>query len=61
MKCAICGGKTNWDSSFGYNEFIVCWPCYNRLAPGDDEDALNFIFTCGQIRRDKKKEKENLK
>jgi hypothetical protein len=59
MKCAICGGKTDWSSSFGYKEFIVCYPCYTKLVPSnaDDGDALDFIFTCGQIRRDKKKEK----
>lgn len=63
MRCAICGGKTDWDSSFGYNEFIVCYPCYSELAPSnaDDDNALNFIFTCGRIRRGKKKIKENKK
>lgn len=63
MKCAICRGKADWDSSFGYEEFIVCYSCYNKLVPPDtdDDDALNFIFACGQIRRDKKREKENKK
>lgn len=61
MKCAICRGETDWYHSFGYKEFLVCRSCYNKLVPPniDDGNALDFIFTCGQIRRDKKKRKEN--
>lgn len=59
MRCAICNGKTDWDSSFGYNEFIVCYPCYSKLVPPDtdDENALNFIFKCGKFAEIKRKER----
>lgn len=59
MKCAICHGKTDWDSSFGYETFIVCRPCFDKLSNRDLKNCAavrDFIFACGQIRRDKKKE-----
>ena len=31
MKCAICGKETNWDESYGYNEFIVCPRCFSNI------------------------------
>lgn len=58
MKCAICKKKTDWDSSYGYEEFIVCPHCFNRLSknsPINFTTTMDFIFTCGQIRKEKKK------
>lgn len=56
MKCAICSQKTDWDSSYGYEEFIVCPACFKRLiSKYTPEDTMTFIFTCGQIRRDTKR------
>jgi hypothetical protein len=61
MKCQICGGKTNWDSSVGIDEFIVCNPCVEKLRCDLHKDTyyeiLKFIFSCGYIRREKEKSK----
>lgn len=32
MKCKICKQKTNWNSSFGRREFIVCPNCFNEMV-----------------------------
>ena len=40
MKCAICKSKTTWGESHGYNEFIVCPKCLDRLEP--HKTALGF-------------------
>ena len=32
MKCAICGKKTDWDTSYGRETFIVCPTCHNKIA-----------------------------
>ena len=32
MKCKICGRKTNWDESYGKENFIVCPACHDRIA-----------------------------
>ena len=32
MKCKICGKKTNWDSSYGRDNFIVCPICHRKMA-----------------------------
>lgn len=64
MKCNICGSKTDWDSSFGYTEFIVCPVCYKRLvktvspytktAKYSDYNAISsIIFELGKIRKEK--------
>jgi len=60
MKCQICGRKTDWDSSVGMEEFIVCNSCCEKLKSrphADTSTTLNFIFMCGYIRREKEKEK----
>jgi hypothetical protein len=57
MKCAICNEKTTWDSSYGYEKFIVCPKCFNRLSKNNPKNlttTMDFIFICGQIRREKK-------
>lgn len=60
MKCQICGRKTDWDSSVGVEEFIVCNACFEKVKNHLRTDAattLDFIFACGYIRREKEKSK----
>ena len=60
MKCRICGKSTDWDSSNGYTEFIVCNNCVNKLASFQSknyESVMKFIFECGEIRQKNRKEK----
>ena len=55
MKCQICGKKTSWDTSVGVEEFIVCNPCVEKVKSRLRTDAyttLQFIFSCGYIRRE---------
>jgi hypothetical protein len=55
MKCAICKEKTNWDSSFGYKEFIVCPSCFARIHKEYDiVETMDIIFMLGNIIREKK-------
>ena len=55
MKCAICRNKTNWDESFGYNEFIVCPKCLEILSA--HKTAIGFVLTAGRIRKEERKSK----
>lgn len=32
MKCKICGRKTNWNESYGKENFIVCPICHDKIA-----------------------------
>ena len=56
MKCEICKKKTDWDNSFGYEEFIVCGKCIKKMTKEvDDFDwILETIFRMGAIRRKEK-------
>ena len=54
MKCEICKKETNWDSSVGYEYFIVCNNCHNALGDYSIDkcvQAMEFIFKCGELRR----------
>lgn len=58
MKCQICGRKTDWDTSVGVEEFIVCNSCVEELKTRlhtNVSKTLSFIFACGYIRREKEK------
>ena len=53
MTCKICGRKTDWDSSVGYREFLVCNACEFALSRHDYKNkntltAMDFIFACGE-------------
>lgn len=52
MKCAICKNKTNWDESFGYNEFIVCPKCFERLDI--HTTAWGFVLEVGKLIKEEK-------
>lgn len=55
MKCDICKRDTNWDSSVGYDQFIVCNDCFYKLMGEFSIDnsarAMTFIFKCGELRK----------
>lgn len=55
MKCEICKRKTSWDSSVGYDEFIVCNGCHKALigefSINKSMQVMNFIFKCGELRK----------
>lgn len=56
----MCGEKTNWDSSVGYREFIVCNKCFDEMThynPKNYPAILKVIFWCGEARREKAKSK----
>ena len=55
MKCAICRNKTTWGESHGYDEFIVCPKCLERLS--SHKTALGFIFEAGKIRKEEERKK----
>lgn len=56
--CKICGRKTHWDESYGYEEFIVCPCCFYELAEDYELDgALAIVFKLGSIIRNKNKKK----
>ena len=49
MKCAMCKEKTDWDSSFGKESFIVCPECHKKIASlierNKDKFSSNVIAT----------------
>lgn len=53
MKCKICKGKTNWDESFGYTEFIVCPKCHKELCRvcKNNYMAWSVIIEMGRLAR----------
>lgn len=48
--CQICGKKTDWDSSFGRANFIVCPKCYFGLHEVLGLKTLGTIFTLSELR-----------
>ena len=32
MKCKMCGKKTDWDSSYGRPNFIICPVCHKKMT-----------------------------
>lgn len=57
MKCAICGKRTNWDESYGYDEFIVCPHCFDKIKEMCNDDiskALDIVFKLGRYEKIKK-------
>ena len=67
MKCKVCKKRTNWDESYGYDDFIVCCNCFDRLYNKVDynkkvhkscstvEIVLGIILEMGEIRKENKK------
>lgn len=59
MKCAICGRKTNWDESYGYEEFIVCPRCFDNVRKffstkdkkKELDDSLQAVFAIGKAKK----------
>ena len=54
MKCEICKAKTDWDSSMGRPNFLICKDCTNKLlirfGAGKFESV---IFAISDIRTEK--------
>jgi len=61
MRCKICGNKTDWDSSFGHEKFIICPQCYHRLNPTRDWKIHVTLCRIGVLITEKKKENKNEK
>ena len=64
MKCKICGKKTDWDTSYGKEKFIVCPSCHRRIAnvikistnyEYSDVTATYVIIEMGLIKEGKEK------
>ncbi len=65
MKCKICGHKTDWDSSYGRENFIVCPTCHremtNTINKLRNENCLSetiatmLIINIGMKREERKK------
>lgn len=52
MKCAICKSKTDWDSSYGYENFIVCPKCHDTMTKEYTHSlfkTMDIIFMLGRI------------
>lgn len=52
MRCAICKNKTNWNSSYGYENFIVCPKCHDAITKEythNRYETMNIIFMLGRI------------
>ena len=61
MKCNICHRKTNWDESYGHEEFIVCPHCFNSLQErfkGDLSATMRLIFTLGEVAKENNPEED---
>lgn len=61
MKCQICKRKTDWDSSIGPANFLVCNSCFNKLMKHDSHNfktVFELIFACGAIREEVKENKK---
>lgn len=60
MKCKICGNKTDWDSSYGREKFIVCPTCFNKILKSvnnckkykfsPESTTLEIILKIGRIK-----------
>jgi hypothetical protein len=57
MKCAICKGKTTYDTSYGPDEFIICHKCFCKLRKTEEPiTILNELAEIGgKIRKMKEK------
>ena len=51
-KCQICKKPTDWDTSYGFPEFIVCAACHDRFLEAFGwREAMEFIFIAGELRQ----------
>ena len=68
MKCKICGRRTNWDESYGRENFIICPSCHSELTKVIENfkskksfpapiltDAI--IFTISRLKEERKNER----
>lgn len=54
--CQICGNETDWDVSFGRENFTVCPHCFERLTDVNPnlDYFFDMIFTMSDIRTESK-------
>lgn len=59
MKCAICGKPTNWDESFGKENFLACPECFAELTKvsGPMGNAVGVLCRIGELMSEAKKPK----
>ena len=65
MKCKMCGHKTDWNTSYGRENFIICPSCHRRMTnvinKFRNEDCLSetiatmVILEIGFVREERKK------
>lgn len=63
MRCAICKERTNWDISYGFEEFIVCPVCERLIRKeykGDITKTMETIFLMGKVAGIRRKEEIEL-
>ena len=57
MKCKICGKRTHYDESYGYDSFIVCPKCFEHLHEKYGiVKTMNLIFALGEVAEKREKE-----
>lgn len=52
MKCKVCKCKTTWNTSIGWDNFIVCNHCWQKLANLTDvslSKVLSIVLIMGDI------------
>ena len=57
MKCKMCGKKTDWDSSVGRDNFLICNNCVEELHNRCDvkrADIVDIILLIGFKREERK-------
>lgn len=53
MKCKVCKCKTTWNTSVGWDNFIVCNDCWQKIAVLTDvslSKALSIVLIMGDIK-----------
>ena len=56
MRCEICGRPTDWDSSVGKENYIVCNPCFYKLCKRYEHknmEVLDFLFKIADVREER--------
>lgn len=57
--CQVCGNETDWDSSYGKENFVVCPHCFNHIMEKQNTTAwtvLETLFAISDVRTDCKNE-----
>lgn len=41
IKCVKCGKETNWDTSYGLENYLVCSECFDKIC--ENKDSLEVL------------------